>query len=42
MARETIYMVQPSFGAGELAPEVASRIDLDKYQNALLLSLIHI
>lgn len=36
MARETIYMVQPSFGAGELAPEVASRIDLDKYQNALL------
>lgn len=31
-----IYMLQPSFAAGEISPDVASRIDLDKYQSALL------
>ena len=36
MPQETIYMIQPSFATGEIAPEVASRIDLDKYASALL------
>lgn len=31
-----LYMLQPSFAAGEISPDVASRIDLDKYQSALL------
>lgn len=31
-----IYMLQPSFAAGEISPDVASRVDLDKYQSALL------
>lgn len=34
--RETIRLIQPSFASGEVSPEVASRIDLDKY-NAFLL-----
>jgi len=31
-----IYMLQPSFTAGEISPDVASRVDLDKYASALL------
>jgi len=29
-------MLQPSFAAGEISPDVASRVDLDKYASALL------
>jgi hypothetical protein len=29
-------MLQPSFASGEISPDVASRVDLDKYQSALL------
>lgn len=36
MQRETIYHIQSSFATGEISPEVASRIDLDKYAAALL------
>lgn len=36
MQRETIYHIQSSFAAGEISPEVANRIDLDKYAAALL------
>ena len=31
-----IYILQPSFASGEISPDVASRVDLDKYQSALL------
>ena len=31
MADGRIYMLQPSFAAGEISPDVASRVDLDKY-----------
>ena len=31
-----IYMLQPSFASGEISPDVASRVDLDKYRSALL------
>lgn len=31
-----LYMIQPSFVGGEISPDVASRVDLDKYQMALL------
>ena len=31
-----IYILQPSFATGEISPDVASRVDLDKYQSALL------
>jgi hypothetical protein len=34
--RETIYLMQSSFATGETSPEVASRIDMEKYQAALL------
>lgn len=34
--QETVYINQPSFSAGEISEEVASRVDLDKYQSALL------
>lgn len=34
--RETIYLMQSSFATGEVSPEVASRIDMEKYQAALL------
>lgn len=34
--RETIYLMQTSFATGEVSPEVASRIDMEKYQAALL------
>lgn len=34
--KETLRLIQPSFASGEVSPEVASRIDLDKY-NAFLL-----
>ena len=30
------YAIQPAFTAGEVSEEVASRVDLDKYQLALL------
>ena len=30
------YSVQPAFTGGEISGDVASRIDLDKYQVALL------
>ena len=36
MADERLYMLQASFSAGEISPDVASRVDLDKYQSALL------
>ena len=36
MPRETIYVIQSSFTTGEISPEVANRVDLDKYQSALL------
>lgn len=36
MPRETIYAMQSSFTTGEISPEVANRVDLDKYQSALL------
>ena len=36
MPKETMYIMQSSFATGEISPEVASRIDLDKYQSALL------
>lgn len=34
--RETIYLMQSSFATGEVSPEVASRIDMEKYKAALL------
>lgn len=34
--RETIYLMQSSFATGEVSPEVASRIDMEKYQAALM------
>lgn len=34
--RETIYLMQSSFATGKVSPEVASRIDMEKYQAALL------
>lgn len=34
--KETIYLMQSSFATGEVSPEVASRIDMEKYQGALL------
>ena len=36
MPQETMYIMQSSFATGEISPEVSSRIDLDKYQAALL------
>ena len=36
MADGRIYILQPSFASGEISPDVASRVDLDKYQSALL------
>lgn len=36
MAQETLYVMQASFTAGEVSPEVANRIDLEKYNSALL------
>lgn len=32
----SIYLIQPSFAAGEISPYVANRVDLDKYKSALL------
>lgn len=34
--KETVYLMQSSFATGEVSPEVASRIDMEKYQAALL------
>lgn len=34
--KETIYLMQSSFATGEVSPEVASRIDMEKYQAALM------
>lgn len=34
--RETTYLIQPSFASGEVSPEVASRVDMEKYSAALL------
>lgn len=36
MADERMYILQPSFAAGEISPDVANRVDLNKYQSALL------
>lgn len=36
MADERMYILQPSFAAGEISPDVANRVDLGKYQSALL------
>lgn len=30
------YAIQPAFTGGEISPDVASRVDIDKYQLALL------
>lgn len=39
MAQPTeFYVIQPSFSGGEISEDVASRVDLDKYQMALLLA----
>lgn len=32
---QAYYLLQPSFGTGEISAEVANRVDLDKYQFAL-------
>lgn len=32
---QAYYLLQPSFGTGEISTEVANRVDLDKYQFAL-------
>ena len=40
MQRETIYHIQSSFATGEISPEVANRIDLDKYAAALLIYVL--
>ena len=37
MAQPTeFYVIQPSFSGGEISEDVASRVDLEKYQMALL------
>lgn len=36
MADGRLYVLQASFAAGEISPDVANRVDLDKYQSALL------
>ncbi len=36
MADGRIYILQPSFASGEISPDVANRVDLDKYRSALL------
>lgn len=36
MGPNAFYAIQPAFTGGELSPDVASRVDLDKYQLALL------
>ena len=30
------YALQPSFAGGAISPEVASRVDIEKFQSALL------
>lgn len=35
-APNAYYAIQPAFTGGEISPDVASRVDLDKYQLALL------
>lgn len=34
--KETLYMIQPAYTTGEISPEVANRVDLNRYQSALL------
>ena len=36
MGPNPYYAIQPAFTGGEISPDVASRVDLDKYQLALL------
>ena len=36
MEPNAYYAIQPAFTGGEISPDVASRVDLDKYQLALL------
>lgn len=36
MASESMYILQPSFAAGEVSPEVSSRVDLEKYGSMLV------
>lgn len=36
MSPETMYVMQASFTAGEVSPEVANRTDIDKYGSALI------
>lgn len=33
---ETVNLIQSSFAGGEISPDVANRVDLEKYQSALL------
>lgn len=36
MARESIYVIQPSFATGEVSPDVSNRTDMEKYAAALV------
>ena len=36
MGPNAFYAIQPAFTGGEISPDVASRVDIDKYQLALL------
>ena len=36
MGPNSFYAIQPAFTGGEISPDVASRVDIDKYQLALL------
>jgi hypothetical protein len=36
MAAKVFYLLQPAFTTGEVSPEVAARVDINKYQSALL------
>lgn len=36
MARESVYVIQPSFATGEVSPDVANRVDMEKYSSAMI------
>lgn len=36
MAKESIYVIQPSFATGEVSPDVANRVDMEKYASAVI------
>lgn len=35
MAKESVYVIQPSFATGEVSPDVANRVDMEKYSSAV-------